>query len=877
MFKKGLVFIFLFMIITTICSCQNNNVDDNNNNQTPDDSLGDDEFTNDDITQTQYPNLLDASNVGVNEDKFYNQRLYGSESLTITSVINASDYGVNGIDYKDDTLALIAAINAASEISDAGLVQVKLPSGDLDFIEQVNPLDNKYGIVLKGLRNIVISGNDTNIYFHGEIKGFLIDECENIYFENLNIDYGVPPTSTGTILENDGKTFKVKVHDGYVVDENTRISAFLEFNKTSYTPRTKGNDIYGDVENVLYLGDNTLEITFKSKHYVAPEGTLVALRHYLYENDLFFADMSKNIHFESLNIYSAMGMGFRGYSSENLYFNRFNLKRKPNTDRLMTATADAIHTIDCYGEVKITNSLFENVGDDAANIHNMYLEIRTILGSNKVYAVNPRGYNFKPSVGDVMEINSTYDLELMYSSKVKSVVEKNPGFEIEFEDDLNQKVETGMVVGNVTRSPKFEFSNNIVRNKRCRGVLVQTRDVLISNNTFANLSDAGVLLTGDANDWYEAITPSNVVIANNKFLKNNFAVGNTGGDISISVYGEGYNLAAMGTVKNVEIYNNFFGNSANAGIYANSVSGLNIHHNYMNNVGISPKTAVYEAGIYIAHCENVTLDMNVVNMNDSSTFKPISLGGGVNVDTITLGKNTGFGIENIVSTVVSKEFDIVKIADGTALLSNEANLNAWSSIADNLSIVGASDVDQNELLMNDATFKVNSMKIAYDDKGIYIAYDIYDNDLLYSSSSSYWEGDGVEIFMTAETDSKDPLSVLKLTDNSCLQLFMSPNNDYGNQVVELRTSSNIFEQKDLIEMIFIEKSSADGYIGKVFIPFELIPQIKAKIENNERFSFAINFSDSDSDAIRAQYSNVSHPVEFNKYVPYSMSKVGVGE
>ena len=537
MLKKGMIFILLLASMITLGACGN----ENNNQTNPDDTLGKDEFTNEEISKIDFPNLLDPTNVGVNEDRFYTERLYGSEKLKITMVLDSSDYGVNGADYKDDTLALIKVIDIAKKYTEDGIVKIKLPKGDLDFIEQVNTINSNYGIVLKNLKNIVFSGNDTTIYFHGEIKGFLVEDCSNIYFEDINIDYGVPPTSTATILENDGKTFKVKVHDGYVVDENTRISAFLEFNKTSYTPRTKGNDIYGDVENVLYLGDNTLEITFKSKHSVAPKGTLVALRHYLYENDLFFVNRCKDIYFESLNIYSAMGMGLRGYSSENLYFNRFNLTLKPNTDRLMTATADAIHTIDCFGEVKITNSLFENVGDDAANIHSMYLEIKNIISPNKVYAVNPRGYNFKPSVGDVMEINSTYDLNLVYTSKVKSVTEKNPGFEIEFEDNLNEKVEEGMVVGNVTRSPKFEFCNNIVRNKRCRGVLVQTRDVLISNNTFANLSDAGVLLTGDANEWYEAITPSNVVIANNKFLKNNFAVGNTGGDISISVYGEGYN------------------------------------------------------------------------------------------------------------------------------------------------------------------------------------------------------------------------------------------------------------------------------------------------------------------------------------------------
>ena len=83
---------------------------------------------------------MDPTNIGVNENNFYNQRLYGSENLNISKVIDASTYGVNGTDYKDDTLALVEAITEASQYKGDGFVQIKLPEGDLDFIEQVNTI-----------------------------------------------------------------------------------------------------------------------------------------------------------------------------------------------------------------------------------------------------------------------------------------------------------------------------------------------------------------------------------------------------------------------------------------------------------------------------------------------------------------------------------------------------------------------------------------------------------------------------------------------------------------------------------------------------------------------------------------------------------------
>jgi len=871
-YQGGLV---LLMILATGCASSSGILDAT---KALADSLSKDEFT---VSEgkpalSSQQGLSDPSVVGVNKTRFETERLYGSEDLNVGVTLNYADFGMSGSDAKDDTAALIAMIAKAGEYS-SQLVKIVLPSGDLDFIEQVNTVDNSAGIVFKGAKNIILSGNDTHLYFHGETKGFLLQNSENIYFENITIDWGVPPTSTGRILESDGQVFRVQVLEGFLADENTRISAFLEFSKSAYTPRTRGNDIYGDVKTTKYLGNNILEVTFNTKHSVPPQGTLVALRHYLYEYDCFFVNQCKNIFFESVTIYSAPGMGVRCHTSENIYFNRFKTQLRPNMSRLMTVTADALHFIDCVGDIKVTNSLFEYCGDDALNEHGMYLSILEIRDDHSVYAVNPRGYNFAPRIGDRMEISTTLDLSLVQSLTVQSVTPMNSGFVITFNESLNDQVKINDVLSDVTRAPKLVFENNIVRNKRCRGVLVQTRGALISNNTFANLSDAGVLVTCDANEWYESVASENIVIQNNKFLKNNFGVGNTGGDIAISGYGKGYNLAAVGTIKHVEIKNNFFGNSANAGIYANSVDDLDIQNNFLFNVGILPKTTTFENGIYIAYSSHIKLVGNVVNLNASASFSTIKIGPSVNTDEVIVVNNNGFDESNIKTTVVQVVFALPKIPMGTSLSLSGSDFSAWTGLEESLTISGISDVDLNVREADDATFKVNALRVAYDDLGLYIGYDVFDNEVRYSSTSSFWEGDGVEIFMTADCESQDPMNLLRLSDESCLELFMSGNQTYGNQIVELRTSASIVSQKDQIRMSFVEKSNGQGYVGKAFVPFTLIPAIKASIDQEIPFAFTINFNDLDSTDIRVQYSSCANPVEYNKCVPYKMSKLTTGD
>ncbi|MFA5693159.1 MAG: right-handed parallel beta-helix repeat-containing protein, partial [Acholeplasmataceae bacterium] len=561
------------------------------------------------------PGLSNPFVVGVDKEKFNNENLYNPEN-EVTHVVKGVDYGMDGENSSDDTLAFYNALEYIKTL-DGEFTKLVLPSGNLDFIQGMHPENPAYGIIIKDIDNLLIEGDNTTIYFHGEFLGVLIENSKNIYLREVNFDWGITPFSMGTIIENDGQVFKVKVHDGYNVDENTIVKGFLEYDKNAYIPRVKGNDIYGDVKKVKYLGDNTLEISFNNKHQVAPENTLVVLRHFIYEYDLIFVTNSKNTYFENINVYTSLGMGVRAYTSENLYFNRFNTPLKPGTDRLMTTTADAIHTIDVKGDLKVTNSLFENNGDDALNTHGAYLKIYNLVNNKTFRASNPRGYNFMPNIGDKIEINDEFEMGVVQTLTVENAVEVSNGYEITVTEELSSDVLVGALVGNITRTAKLYFGNNIVRNKRSRGILIQTRDVVVENNLFANIQDAGILIISDSNDWYESINSENVLIKNNKFLKNNYGLGGSPGDITILSFGKNNNLNPAGTQKDITIENNFIANSANSGIGISSAEDVVVKNNWISNVALLPKINTYNSAFYITNSSDLSFISNLVEGNSN--------------------------------------------------------------------------------------------------------------------------------------------------------------------------------------------------------------------------------------------------------------------
>ena len=821
----------------------------------------------DNETTLSDPGLSNPWIVGVDGEAFESdESRYAPDENA--KIIRVEDYGANGTDRKDDTDAFGKALEAARAENGAPVI-LELPAGDFDFIEGMSAKHPDYAVVIEGIDNLTLRGDNTNLYFHGMFKPFHLVDLENFRMTGINIDWGRVPFSMGTILETDGRTFKIKVDEGYPVDESTQIMGLLEYNTRTSAPLSGGNDIYYTVEYVRYLGEQTLEIRFSQSYKASPAGTTVILRHQIYSYDALTAERCKNAYFEHINVYSAPGMAFMGRENTNLYFNDFNVMLKPETDRLMSVTADGIHLMETAGEVIVTNSLFENCGDDALNVHGFYSTLKEISNERRtIHIVNERDYNFSPSKGDTLAI---VNRETLTEKCVLTVEEVAPstsdgGFDVTFSEALPAEAAVGDMVVNKSHAAKVTFSNNIVRNKRCRGILIQTAaGGTVEHNLFANLTDAGILLTSDTSEWYEAMPTSDLIIRNNKFISTNLS-GGARAAITAYCYGPDGAEGETGIMKNISVENNLIANTGCAGVMYCGVEASSFTHNVISNVGLVQN----KTGVIMRKVRSVTISKNEL-LSASTDFNP-GIAEDCEENVLTVSDNEGLSAEDFIVTADVTTTEVEKVGAGSITVGDKS-LSDWADKGTPIEMVGASNNEQEEVELNDEDIKINSVKFAWDETGIYIAYDVFDDHLSWVPNS-YWNGDGVEIFMTQNTDSSKNLSGLKVEDPTCMQLFMGDDSCGGCQVVAARTSVEILDKKEEILMSFWVKEDNKGYCGEVFIPFTVVPDILAKIENGEAISLAIRFADSDADgASLIQISNVDAPVELNKYIPKRMPKI----
>lgn len=824
--------------------------------------------------------LLDASIVGIDKEKFLHEVKYPVPTK-VDYIINAVDYGVKPNDKKDDTRALQAAIAEAGKKAPDKVKKIVLPAGDLDFVEGFNAIDYRYGIIIDGIDNLVIEGQNTTLYFHNGslgFKGIHITNCNNFLFTKINVDWSKLPFSSGVLesFDETGRTAVVRVNKGYIVNANTEVIEYLEYDSETNLPRDGGNFLYNhnevkNIKRVEYLGDNKLKLYFGTAVSKAPAGTKVALAHAMNFSESFIIERSSNVKFETVNLYSSPGMGLRAYSNTNLYFNRFNCVLKPGTDRLLTATADILHLKNTAGEVVVTNSTLENSHDDAVNIGGHYSRIVEISGS-RLRIISPLGMwgTFKPAVGDIYEISDISTLEVKKTITVTKVEDSNDGYWITIKEDVDGLM-LNNALANITRTPKFIFKNNLVRNKRNRGILVQTRNVLIENNAFSNVMNGAIQLLSEVNIFNESTAPRDVTIRNNKFISNNQGAD---ADISIAAYGSGFSVGSPNTIRNITIENNFMAYSKNAALAFKGASNLTVRGNLIYNPATNPVEGKTNSAILLENVRDLKLDGNKIFGGTAFGFRTVFVSGGVDASTIALTGNISINQQDVYG-----EEKIVEIGKANASINlNDNSIDEWANVGTNIEMNACTNINVSEVKISDVKaddFK-QTTKFLWKDDGIYFSFDVTDSSLQFNPNK-WWLGDGLELFVTTETKSYANTGTVKLTNEDTLQLFMKTQVSGGVVFFEERTSAAVLAKKDQFKLNFWTESK--GYKGEGFIPFTAMPGVKAAILAGKPIAISVNFGDSDAGNEELNpmdkfmtFSTVRHPTAENKMIPANMTK-----
>ena len=460
--------------------------------------------------------------------------------------VSVAAYGAAAGSGKNATSAVRRALDAAKT---AHAKILMFPKGTYDFwpeggqtgqyfITNHDPMPSRsIAIPVDGMENLTIDGGGSTFLFHGELLPIALMKSANITLQNVTLDVAKQRFVNTRILKTMPGATEVQVLPGqHFSMEGDRVrlatddgwsalaGVSLEIDpKTMAVAAGEHDDYQFAKRSIQQTGPDTLLIKCLQGHPTA--GNLLVLRGRERTNPVIWTSESRNVTVSHVTVHGGLGMGFVAQRSEDLHLDGFNILLGPG--RYLTTNADATHFNMCRGKIVVENGTTENMLDDGINVHGSFLRVDSVSAPGTVTLawghIQTYGFTFAKA-GEHLQFTEPATLLAQGSPmEVKSVTRiDDQHIRVEFTGALPADVKPGVFVENADWQPNVVYRNNTVRRIRSRGALFSTLGgVLVEGNRFDHLAGAGVLVPGEAKDWYESTPSQHMVIRHNTFVDTN--------------------------------------------------------------------------------------------------------------------------------------------------------------------------------------------------------------------------------------------------------------------------------------------------------------------------------------------------------------------
>lgn len=446
-------------------------------------------------------------------------------------------------------------------------------------------IENKKNLTLCGDKTMFVSHYDTQMKVADTPGMFLFRGLDNLTICNIVVTTDYPTNTTGRVISKDieGGTYVFRPLCNGKITGQERIMAQNSFDE-ELTPDYHLFCYEKNPYDLLENGDIRIHLTEEPQEQLKrlEVGQLVSLRHIVYGKEFFIFENCDNVKLEDVTVYSSPGPTVRVLPRcSNFTFERFCVKLPEGSERLFAANADGIHIKGLTGKLILKDCYFEHLGDDALNIHSRAAMVTRVDVDNKVISCIS-GWEREPlsadwaRCGDVIEVYHPKEFLVKAKIYVTGFEDGNITYDI-----LEGEVQEGDVLANTAYFASVHVENCMVKNSRARGILIQSRDVVVENCKFEGLSLAGVLISPDIEYWYEVGPARNVLIQNNTFTKCAYAgaVHNLGNILVKSSHGSEYEAYPCGVHKNIIVRDNKFVDSPVSAIFVSSTEGIEVTDN----------------------------------------------------------------------------------------------------------------------------------------------------------------------------------------------------------------------------------------------------------------------------------------------------------
>jgi hypothetical protein len=451
--------------------------------------------------------------------------------FAVEQVLDVTDFGATPDDEEGDLEGIRAALKQAMEAT--APTEVRFPKGryyldaDIDTDEQTRM--TSHALAMLRADHVILNGNGSEIIIRTPPTGFLsLYACTNVIVRDFVVDWDPPPFAQGFVQAVDPEkgTFDFEVEPGYISMDHP---LWQRPNRKGYASirwgMLKDPEIPGrmkrDVPNVYFsdewenVGERTFRMQLRdarhAQHFEVGDRYVHVDRN---GGSLILCPNGQRITFQRITNYTSPGLDYGGGGTKEIAVLDCKVLIKPG--RWHTSNADGLHFPISRPAPWIEGCTFEGMADDGANFYSkgafcteVISDTEFILTLHAPMTVGARVLVFDPVPG----LN-------LGEARVESV-ERIKGTQRVRLDGPIPGVRTGSEKAdvqffNIDSAGGFVFRNNIFRNIRRFGILIDSRDGLIENNRFEGTSFNGVVIHNDP-DWPEGFATGNVIIRGNTF------------------------------------------------------------------------------------------------------------------------------------------------------------------------------------------------------------------------------------------------------------------------------------------------------------------------------------------------------------------------
>ncbi|CAM1373245.1 right-handed parallel beta-helix repeat-containing protein [Tenacibaculum xiamenense] len=437
--------------------------------------------------------------------------------------VQVSDFGAIANDGIDDTPGIQKALNFCKKTANkTKAVKLIFNKGVYDLHTNAN---KTHLLNLKKANNILIDGNGAEIVIHDPLKGFFsLFNSNNIIVKNLYIDYDPLPFTQGRIVgvHIKNKTFDLKIDHDFpslkheMFQKASRVWGMLMDEMNPGKLKDGAPNLYQS-KQFEELSGGIFRITVRSQKLLKHMKINDSYVHIARTNGrtIFKTDRSKDITYLNITSYSSPAGTYN--AGEMKDWSIIGCKVKLKKGRIHSANADCLHIKGGTIGPWVENCLFEGYSDDAVNLKSSKRHILNQVSPTEIVL------NKKVKKGSILRIYNPRAGELIGKFKVIGTKKLDNS---KVKVTLNEELKTTLNVGTTKKhdiayldsesNESFVIRNNVFKNARRYGILLQSSNGVIENNVFENLSQSAITINNGV-DWGEGFVAQNIVVHKNTF------------------------------------------------------------------------------------------------------------------------------------------------------------------------------------------------------------------------------------------------------------------------------------------------------------------------------------------------------------------------